>query len=83
MIPKWLYKFNHHLMIASLGLLALWIIVGLLLLPFMQSFPYEVVCWMCDVNGWAYPILLALFVISSAVVVAGFAEHRTERKEKE
>ena len=82
MIPKWLYYFNHYLMLVSLGLLLLLIVLELLILPFWKHMSYEFIAGSYTFVCWAFPILLVLFIVSSGVVVNGFSQHRIERKDK-
>ena len=83
MTPKWLYVFNHYLMLVSVGLLLIVIAIGLVLWPFMKLASYEFICWWCGFLGWALPILFALFCISSGVVVSDFSRHRITKKDEE
>lgn len=83
MIPKWLYNCNLYLMITSLGLYLLIAVASIVAVPFMKSFARGFIEWLCRFYGWAFPILLSLFVLSSAVVLVGFSKYRMERKEKE
>lgn len=81
--PDGLYIFNHYLMLGSLGALVVLIVLGLLTLPFLKHFSYETLDWLCTFSGWAFPVLLAVFTLSSGVVVNGFSQHRIKRTDNE
>ena len=83
MIPKWLYNFNHYLMLVSLGLYLLITVSGLITMPFMKSFSRRFIEWLSRFYGWALPCLLAIVVLSSAVVLCGFSKHRIELKKED
>lgn len=83
MYPKWLYCFNHYLMLVSLGGLVLLTIVGLASLFFVQTMPMPMLEWWCDFFGWTYTILFVLLVVSSGVFVKGFSKHRLVIKKDE
>ena len=83
MIPKWLYNFNHYLMIASLALYLLTVVASVVAMPFMKSFSREFVEWLTRFYGWTFPSLLAVFALSSAVYVCGFSKHRIKREDEE
>ena len=82
MIPKWLYNFNHYLMLVSLGLLLLTLALALIIAPFGKFLSDEMIDWIYNFLCWGGPIMLALFIVSSGVVVNGFSQHRIERKDK-
>ena len=70
-------------MLISLGLFVLWSVFCLVLFPFWKTLPFDLLKWIADACGWIYPGLLALFAVSSGVVVDGFAQHRIKREDKE
>ena len=82
MTPKWLFNFNRWLMVISLIAFLAVSLVELVMIPFLKRCSYEFVCFLCDFNGWFYPISLALIIVSSGVYVQGFCEYMTVRKKK-
>lgn len=82
MTPKWLYVFNHYLMVVSLvGLIAI-VLLEFGTMPFWKTFSDATFNAVTGIFNWGFPILLALFVVSSGVVVSDFAKHRIEIKPK-
>lgn len=79
--PKWLYNFNHWLMLISLGFLIFMLVFGFLIfLPFNKFFSDGFVFWLDDVFVWAAATALALFAASSKIYVDGFADYKIEIK---
>ena len=80
MMPKWLYVFNHWLMVVSFIALIAIILLEFLTMPFWETMPDETFGIITGIFTWGWPVLLPLFIVSSGVVVSGFAEHRIDRK---
>lgn len=82
MYPEWLYKFNHWLMIVSLVFLLLIFLLEFATMPFWRGMSDKAFDTITGIFERGCPIFLALFVVSSGVVVSDFAKHRIEIKPK-